>query len=94
MNFLEALKILGIEKYGERIARSNSHGELFHISQYFTLAKIFGGAEWFPQWFDEIVREAEDTWERPESVFQHVHQILTSQLEEVRELRKSTKHKQ
>jgi len=34
VNFQEALKILNIEEYGERIFRSNSHGELFHCIDY------------------------------------------------------------
>ena len=41
MNFKESLKILGIEDYAERIYSSNSHGELFHLQQYFILADVF-----------------------------------------------------
>lgn len=75
MNFKESLEILGIEKYGERIFNSNSHGELFHLQIYFTLAEKIGKTDWFTEWFDNIVKMAEDTWDRPESVFQHIDEI-------------------
>lgn len=76
MNFKEALTVLGIEQYAERIWNSNSRGELFHIDQYFTLAKTLGKTEWFADWFNYIVEEAEEKWERPESVFQYTTKIL------------------
>ena len=48
MNFNEALKILGIEDYAERIFNSNSQGELFHLQQYFQLAELLKqDASWF-----------------------------------------------
>lgn len=34
MTFQEALKILDIEDYRERILNSNSNGKLFHLQQY------------------------------------------------------------
>ena len=74
--FIEALKILDIEKYSERIFNSNSHGELFHLQQYFTLAETLGKTDWFKDGFEEIVKQAEEKWERPESVFQHISKIL------------------
>jgi hypothetical protein len=77
MNFQEALKILGIEDYSERIIKSNSHGELFHLQQYFELAQIFkDNSEWFREWFENVVMFAEKKWERPESIFQHINKIL------------------
>jgi hypothetical protein len=77
MTFKDALKSLGIEDYAERIFNSNSHGELFHIQQYFTLAKVLkGNSEWFREWFEKVVKWAEENWERPESIFQHISQIL------------------
>lgn len=76
MNFQEALKILGIEEYSLRIFKSNSHGELFHLHQYITIAKAIGKTDWFPIWFKEVVKFAEKHWERPESVFQHIDTIL------------------
>jgi hypothetical protein len=83
MNFQEALKVLGIEDYAERIFKSNSHGELFHIEQYFTLAETFkDNAGWFRQWFEEVVKFAEQNWQRPESVFQHISKILVEQMSE------------
>jgi hypothetical protein len=75
MTFGEALKKLNIEDYGERIFNSNSHGELFHLMDYFALAELEHMA-WFRAWFIEIVLWAEQHWERPESVFQHIPQLL------------------
>ena len=80
MNLQEALKTLGIEQYAERIFKSNSHGELFHLQQYFTLAETLGETEWFADWFKEIVKWVEENWERPESVFQHIDKILVEQM--------------
>lgn len=80
MNFKEALTILGIEEYSERIFKSNSHGELFHMQQYFKLAEIIGKTDWFADWFKGMVKFAEEKWERPESVFQHTHKILSENL--------------
>ena len=82
MNLQEALKKLGIGKYVERIFKSNSHGELFHLDQYFHLAKMEGDLSWFAGWFDETVKYAEENWQRPESVFQHISKILIEQLKE------------
>lgn len=89
MTFQEALKILGIEKYQERIFKSNSRGELFHIYQYIDLAEAIGTTEWFPKWFDHIVSRAEKTWDRPESVFQHTYEILVEQYKEAIDKRNS-----
>ena len=83
MTYIEALQTLGIEEYAQRIWNSNSHGELFHISQYFDLAKQIGKTEWFPKWFNDIVKQAEKTWERPESVFQHIIKIYNISLREI-----------
>jgi len=77
MTFQDALKSLGIEDYAKRIFNSNSHGELFHIQQYFTLAEVLkGNTEWFREWFENVVKWAEENWERPESIFQHISRIL------------------
>lgn len=76
MNFGEALKILGIEEYSERISNSNSHGELFHLYQYYAMAEILGQTDWFADWFKIAVNHAEREWERPESVFQHIDRLL------------------
>lgn len=80
MEFKEALKKLGIEKYGERIFNGNSHGELFHLYDYISLAENIEDTEWFPEWFDTIIKHAEDNWKRPESVFQHVTTFLKESL--------------
>lgn len=83
MNFQEALTVLGIEDYAERIFKSNSHGELFHLQQYFTLAETFKeDAKWFREWFVAVVEFAEKKWQRPESVFQHISKILFEQMSE------------
>ena len=75
MTFKEALKILDIEEYEERIFHSNSHGELFHLLDYIIMAKIYQKMEdktWFRPWFIGLVKYAEEHWKRPESVFQHI----------------------
>ncbi len=80
MTFNDALKTLGIEEYEERIFNSNSHGELFHLQDYFILAKIADDKQWFQcffkEWFKESILFAEKTWDRPESVFQHIPKLL------------------
>ncbi|MCP4984881.1 MAG: hypothetical protein GY928_02090 [Colwellia sp.] len=81
MNFKESLAILGIEKYESRIFNSNSHGELFHLYQYGELAEKLGETNWFKTWFEKTVYEAEQKWNRPESVFQHILSILVSCLD-------------
>lgn len=79
MTFDEALKILNIEDYKERIWNSNSHGELFHILDYMTIAEaIIDDPKWFREWFEHVVKAANDSWERPESVYQHIIKILNS----------------
>jgi len=86
MNFNKATKVLGIEKYAERIFKSNSHGELLHLEMYSVLAECYGKTDWFPLWFDEVVKWAEETWDRPESVFQHIDKIIKYQLNSARKM--------
>lgn len=82
MNFEEALKKLGIEKYSERIFNSNSHGELFHLQLYIDLAEsLKDDLSWFSEWFEEIVKLAEEQWQRPESIFQHIDKMLLENIE-------------
>lgn len=76
MTFKEALKILNIEDYGQRIFNSNSHGELMHLQDYIVIASVKSDLSWFRPWFEVVVMWAEKTWDRPESVFQHVLKIL------------------
>jgi len=80
MTFREALQTLGIEEYHDRIYNSNSHGELYHLEQYFYMAEIIKDKEedrkLFPEVFKDIVKHAEENWKRPESVFQHIAQII------------------
>lgn len=76
MTFGEALKKLNIEDFGERIFNSNSHGELFHLRDYIWLAQLDKNMEWFREWFVSVVKWAEENWERPESIFQHIPKCL------------------
>jgi len=80
MNFQEALKILNIEDYRERIYNSNSHGELFHLADYIQIADVLKDTEdasVFREDFENIVKSAEENWERPESIFQHIITVLS-----------------
>lgn len=72
MTFQDALKILGIEDYEKRIYNSNSYGELFHIMDYIEIAQSYKNLKWFRKWFEILVKGAERTWKRPESIFQHI----------------------
>lgn len=78
MNFEEALDKLGIPEYMDRIFHSHSHGELFHILEYIEFAKNYNDSPkgWFRKCFLLIVKDAENSWQRPESVFQHIFTIL------------------
>jgi hypothetical protein len=78
MTFEEALKKLGIEEYAERIFNSNSRGEIFHLEEYINMAELLPDhvIEKFPAWFRDVVKFAEENWERPESVFQHIQRIM------------------
>lgn len=78
----DALTILGIEDYGERIFNSHSGGEIYHIQQYLDLAEAFkDNPKCFRTWFEEVVKYAELNWKRPESVFQHISKILVEQID-------------
>ena len=76
MNFNDAIVKLDIEEYGKRIFNSNSHGELSHLYDYVLLAKHFEGMAWFKEWFEATIKYAEENWDRPESVFQHIPKML------------------
>lgn len=81
MSFNEALKILNIEDYSDKIFNSNSKGELTHLQQYISLAEILeNNSSWFRPWFEETVNWTNENWERPESVYQHIVRILQDQL--------------
>ena len=80
MTFREALKKLNIEDFGDRIYNSNSHGELFHLYDYFMLAETQCDMSWFRSWFLMAVDWAEKNWSRPESVFQHIPKLLEQTL--------------
>lgn len=89
MSFKEALIILDIEDYYERIFNSSSNGEIFHIYEYIIFAESYkddrGNITWFRKWFEEIVKIAEEKWGRPESVFQHIFTILQGQLSKIKQ---------
>jgi hypothetical protein len=80
ITFKEALKILDIEDYEERIFGSNSRGELYHLQDYINLAKFFKdyptAVPVFKKHFEETVEDAYKNWERPQSVFQHLKEML------------------
>jgi hypothetical protein len=80
MNLQTALETLDIADYGERIFRSNSHGELFHLMDYAMLADVFSPTgekvSSFRPWFQATVKFAEENWSRPESIFQHIPKML------------------
>lgn len=82
MTFQESLKVLNIEDYGERIFNSNSHGELFHLYQYPVIAEALKDSTCnFREWFEAAVKFAEDNWQRPESVFQHIQKLLIESMQ-------------
>lgn len=93
MTFKEALQKLEIEKYGRRIFNSNSRGELSQLHQYIILAESVGTTSWFPDWFESIVDWAEKNWERPQSVFQHIEEILYEQIKDQSKEQNSQIHK-
>jgi len=79
MTFKEALEKLGIQDFEERIFNSNSHGELFHLTQYGQLAEMLeenGDIHLFREWFLRLV------WKRPESIFQHVLESFADAIKE------------
>jgi len=82
MDFKSALGKLNIEDYGERIFHSNSHGELLHLADYANIVDMFDDVSWFREWFEATVKSAEEKWERPESVFQHIPRILKEHLKQ------------
>ena len=82
MTFEQALKILNIEDYSERICQSNSRGELFHLYDYYLMAEFLNhDSDWFRPFFLRVVKNAEQNWKRPESVYQHILPILLEQWE-------------
>lgn len=80
MDFKESLKFLGISEYEERIFKSNSHGELFHLTDYIWIAEnvrnLCKETAWFKPWFDSVVEWANESWNRPESIYQHMSKIF------------------
>lgn len=78
MDFEKAIETLGISEYKERIFNSNSHGELFHLLDYIWLAENWPkeSLHKFPETFKKIIDFAQEKWQRPESVFQHIPKML------------------
>lgn len=73
----DIFKFLGISDYEHRIYNSNSRGELHHLIDYATLADVFkDDPELFRVIFLTCVDFAENNWSRPESVFQHMPQMI------------------
>ena len=77
--FNGALERLDIEDYRERIFNSNSRGELFHLNDYIMIARIVTDDDngRFKVWFEGAVKFAEEEWDRPESVFQHIPRMMS-----------------
>lgn len=68
---------LQIPEFSKRIFNSNSKGELFHIYDYVAIAKRWqGSTDLFRELFLHLVNLAETKWERPDSVFQHLHKSI------------------
>jgi len=82
MTFKKVLKKLNIEDYEKRIFNSNSHGELFHIQDYIILASFDGDMSWFRDWFTNLIKWTDENCERPESVFQHIPELLMRDMKE------------
>ena len=78
MKFKKALEILEIPEFEQRIFNSHSKGELMHLQDYMAIASM-EDVTWFRGWFLAIVEAAEEEWDRPESVFQHIMAILQAQ---------------
>lgn len=80
MTFKEAIKILNIEDYEERIFNSNSCGELYHLQDYIQIAEFIKDSpttiRLFKEEFEASVEFANKNWQRPESVFQHIKEFL------------------
>jgi len=80
MTLKEALEKLGVADYEERIFNSNSRGELMHLRDYFVLADHIDDPAWFRRWFEEVVDTANETMDRPETIFQHIGHIFREYL--------------
>lgn len=73
MTLLEACEKLGIPEFSEKIAMSNSRGELFHLYDYVKWSEIVpDNTSAFRKCFLRMVEDAK-SWSRPESVFQHLN---------------------
>jgi hypothetical protein len=80
LTFETSLKILNIEDYKDAILNSNSHGELFHITDYIILASVLKDkCPWFKEWFLKIL-EYSKLQDRPESVFQHILELFQNSI--------------
>lgn len=81
----DVLKFLDIEEFKEEIFRSNSHGELFHLQQYFALYEALSeeNVPYFSLWFKAIVEIAKEKWDRPQSVYQHISQLYLEHLNDL-----------
>lgn len=82
MTFDDALKKLGIEDYKNQILASNSHGELFHCYDYcmFATSLTEECIADFRFWFEACVRFAKLKWQRWESCFQHMPQLISDMI--------------
>lgn len=82
-SFDEALKVLNIEDYRDRIFNSSSTGELAFLQEYIWLAETLsniGEVEVFRDLFLALVNEANEKWERPESIYQYIPSLILNEL--------------
>lgn len=44
------------------------------------MGALYDDAEWFRDWFVAVAKFAEENWNRPESIFQHIAQVLNDHI--------------
>lgn len=83
LSFRELCELLGIPDLCERIFHSNSRGELFHLQDYYGFLHYILAQPDPPAarlhlvcMIRMSVRFAEENWERPNSVFQHMPKMV------------------
>ena len=87
LTFKEVCNELGIEKYTERIFKSNSCGELGHLADYHMFLEMTKKDENFKNQFLSLfeiaVSIAEKNWKRPSSIFQHIPKMFDAISKEI-----------
>lgn len=81
-NFVQSAKSaverLKLSEYWERIFNSSSRGELWFLEKYIRLnaAVKDDDIDEIKGFFDVAIKEIEETWERPESMWQHPEKMI------------------